>query len=124
MARTAEVRSNGAAIFRVLCAYDDMPTHECLHSVSSGWFSEASWSRIRSPTEGVPAGEFRFLARAGAAAYELVRVRRRTWPYKLFDCLRSQHTVSELEATRACVLDEFSNNFRAFTLGAWIAWRR
>lgn len=51
------------------------------------------------------------IARAGAATYQLVHVRHRTFPYRLFTLLRDGHAAEAIEGTPPCVLDEYSENF-------------
>ena len=67
---------------------------------------------LRRRTHATSAHIFRLLSRSSAAAYQLLAVRHRWYPYKLFDLLRGDTIVDELADAEPCMLDPYTEDFR------------
>ena len=76
----------------------------------SGW----RWLAARDHSEEMLCKLFILIARQGAAAYELLQCRHRTWPYRLFEILTDDAVADLLLEHNDFELDEFTLHFKQF----------
>ena len=111
----------GKRTYRMLVAHDDITTLTLLGNIRDQMFCPDTWKFLRRKAADVRSLIFRMLARPSVAAHQLLRVRHRTWPYKLFALMRDDAIATELDeaySQRACVLDSYSTDFAKTYVGA------
>ena len=100
--------------FQALLAFDGKMDSDAMKEASALLFSSDPWQALRCPNEADLARAFKVTARLGAGVYMNLWKRHKTWPYKLFDILRSPATATELGSTPDCMLDPFTEGFNGY----------
>ena len=105
----------------MLVAHDGLNTATFQRALHDLMHEGAPWCHLNTKSGRVRGLVFRVIARAGAAAYQLLEVRHRTWPYQLFALLKSDDIAVDLQRLadrHPCVLDEYTRSFVAEHGGA------
>ena len=109
----------GSRKLRPLVAHDDESIVELFCEIDMQLFDSSHWRNLRDRTQRAQRHLFKLASRGATAAYQLIRVRHRGWPYRLWDILRPGQTVYDLLFAPECTLDEYAANFRShYALGA------
>ena len=108
------LKREGARKYRPLVSHDGQSVHEYFDDAESMLFQEERWKWLLDKSQAVQLHLFRLLTRGAACTYQLLHCRHRWYPYRLFDLLRSDRTRNHLQDQPACVLDEYTDNFRTF----------
>jgi hypothetical protein len=99
--------------YRVVLAHNGSITEPALIALTQRLFEENVWGAMRGQDQNIKMKSlaFRMLSRAGGATYQLIDIRHRGFPFKLFGLLDSSEVSSEMRDASSCTLDPFSTRF-------------
>jgi len=111
---TGSTAKTGRRTHRLLLAFDGQATSEYMAKLADTMFSDNQWAHMFRKDQVLQLRIFQLGIRARATCYQLLVVRRRTWPYRLFSGLRDDAVFGELAAAPDCVLDPYTVSFKAY----------
>ena len=109
-----KMEQTGKRSYRMLLAHDGLNTATFMQAMHGLLFDPRKWQHLKNKIGKTRGLIFRVAARAGATAYQLLEVRHRTWPYRLFSLLKRDEVVEELARVaehQPCLLDDYTRSF-------------
>ena len=109
------MRTDGTRRYRPLVSFDGRAVQRFFTEHQTMTFEPGAWDNMLDMSQAASLHTFRLLTRGAAACYELLHVRHRWFPYRLFDVLRRDEAATELGAfERDCIFDDYTKNFRQY----------
>lgn len=104
----------GSREYQLVVAHTGKDDSELLQSAGKLMYCPEEWRVIRQRNEEMQRHIFVLVARLAAAAYRLLVVRHRRWPFKLFKLLSDPLVKEELLDAKDCCLDGYTQSFREY----------